>query len=212
MKNIGKKIWEKFKKMRWWAKLLIIFFLIAIILNVCCPNTMEQLAKESKEQKRIERQEKQREEKQQKQAETEEAERKKAEKLEEITNKKSTELVKDYRGHLSVESENIIEKIDRIKIKGNLWKNATYAAYSDEVIHDKDDNEYAYSFMATGEYEEKKTGKLRNFIILIGYKNAEALEKANGTCLYYLSEAGSNVNNLAEEDDTITKLLETLGE
>lgn len=139
----------------------------------------------------------------------EEAENKQA-----ISENKENEASKDKeydrKNTTKVIAQSIIEEqIEKQRMKGFAPSaDFTVAKYSDEPIKDKDGNEYPVSYMVSGQYEEKGSGALRDFVMCIAYKSEEDLDN-NGTgyCLQYLNQdTNKYFNNVAKEDDIFEKL------
>lgn len=103
----------------------------------------------------------------------------------------------------------IEEKIEKQRMKGFApSSNFTVAKYSDKPIKDNDGNEYPISYMVSGQYEEKGTGALRDFVMCIAYKSEDDLDnKGYGYCLQYVNQdTNKYFNNVAKEDDIFEKL------
>ena len=83
------------------------------------------------------------------------------------------------------------------------------AKYSDKPIKDQDGNEYPISYMVSGQYEEKGSGALRDFVICIAYKSQDDIDNFNGYCLQYINQDTNKYFNIvAKEDDILEKLKE----
>lgn len=85
----------------------------------------------------------------------------------------------------------------------------TTAVYSEDTVKDQAGNEFPYSFMASGRYEEKGTGALRDFVMTLGYSDDKALDKGNASCIQYINDdTGNYINVMDPEDDVILQMLE----
>ena len=108
-----------------------------------------------------------------------------------------------------VVAENLIEEtIEKQRMKGLAPSaNFTVAKYSDKPIKDQDGNEYPLSYMVSGQYEEKGTGALRDFVMCIAYKSEEDLNNYQGYCLQYINQdTNKYFNVVSKEDDILEKL------
>lgn len=112
---------------------------------------------------------------------------------------------------LMTAAEYFVEEYEKQRIKG--MKINTTAVYSEDIVRDQSGQEFPYSFMIVGRYEERGNGALRDFVMTIGYKDAESYDKGLGSCIQYINEdTGAYINVMDPEDDAIVKLLESLGE
>lgn len=104
----------------------------------------------------------------------------------------------------------IEEKIEKQRMKGLAPSyNFNVVVYNSEPIKDLDGNEYPLSYMVSGQYEEKGTGALRDFMMCIGYKSKEDVENSTGYCLQYINQdTNKYYNNVAKEYDVLEKLKE----
>ena len=139
----------------------------------------------------------------------EEAENKQA-----ISESKENEVDKNKEHNREITTQTLAqtiieEKIEKQRMKGFApSSDFTVAKYSNDPIKDQDGNEYPISYMVSGQYEEKGSGALRDFVMCIAYKSEEDLDN-NGTgyCLQYLNQdTNKYFNNVAKEDDIFEKL------
>ena len=110
-----------------------------------------------------------------------------------------------------VVAQNLIEeKIEKQRMKGFApSSDFVVAKYSDKPIKDQDGNEYPISYMVSGQYEEKGSGALRDFVICIAYKSQADIDDFNGYCLQYINQDTNKYFNIvAKEDDILEKLKE----
>lgn len=108
-----------------------------------------------------------------------------------------------------VVAQNLIEeKIEKQRMKGFApSSDFVVAKYSDKPIKDQDGNEYPISYMVSGQYEEKGSGALRDFVICIAYKSQTDIDNFNGYCLQYINQDTNKYFNIvAKEDDILEKL------
>lgn len=104
----------------------------------------------------------------------------------------------------------IEEKIEKQRMKGFAPSHSfNVVVYNSEPIKDQDGNEYPLSYMVSGQYEEKGTGAIRDFMMCIGYKSKEDVENSTGYCLQYINQdTNKYYNNVAKEYDVLEKLKE----
>ena len=104
----------------------------------------------------------------------------------------------------------IEEKIEKQRMKGFAPSHSfNVVVYNSEPIKDQDGNEYPLSYMVSGQYEEKGTGAIRDFMMCIGYKSKEDVDNYKGYCLQYINQdTNKYYNNVAKEYDVLEKLKE----
>ena len=67
--------------------------------------------------------------------------------------------------------------------------------------------------MITGRYEEKGSGALKDFIMTLGFKDVEQLEKGLASCIQYINDdTGHNINVMKPEDDVLLKMMNMFNE
>lgn len=129
----------------------------------------------------------------------------------EAKNKQDSTNSKEYNRELTTQvlAQTIIEEqIEKQRMKGfSPSSKFIVVKYSDKPIKDQDGNEYPISYMVSGQYEEKGTGALRDFIMCIAYKSEDDLDnKGYGHCLQYVNQdTNKYFNNVAKEDDIFEK-------
>ena len=104
----------------------------------------------------------------------------------------------------------IEETIEKQRMKG-FAPSAYFSVvrYSNNPIKDQDGNEYPISYMVSGEYEEKGSGAIREFLMCIAYRSQTDVDNFNGYCLQYVNaDTNKYFNIVAKEYDVLEKLYE----
>lgn len=79
--------------------------------------------------------------------------------------------------------------------------------YDEDPVTDVDGSSYEYNYIVTGQYEEKGSGAIREFYMILGFDSVEDIEDGHGTVLQYVNaDTGTIYNILSEEDDPLVKL------
>lgn len=128
---------------------------------------------------------------------------------EETQEEKNQKFVKKHQAMVKVMAESFIEDLEKQRIKIRIGDIDTIV-YSSNIVRDRNDKEYPYTFFSMGKYEEKGTGALKEFYMVQGYEDEKALEDGPVTLLQYENpDTGTNINNINPEDDLFLKLEET---
>lgn len=113
-----------------------------------------------------------------------------------------------FKVNIMTSSDWFIEEYEKQKIRKNKFD---MSVYSTDTIKDQSGVEFPYSFMVTGRYEEKGSGALKDYVMTLGFKDAQGLEDGKAFCIQYLNDdTGTYVNVMDPEDDAIMKMLELL--
>lgn len=97
------------------------------------------------------------------------------------------------RGELQVIAQNHITDQEMQKIKGS--HNFNVKTYSYDPVK-ADGKEYKYSFIVEGQYEEKGSGKLQNFTMILGCNDLKELDEAKADILKYQNTTGTIIDNM----------------
>lgn len=114
-----------------------------------------------------------------------------AQSVEEEQNK--DKLTSKTRGELQVIAQNHIEQQEMQKIKGSY--NFNVKTYSYDPVK-ADGQEYKYSFIVEGQYEEKGNGKLQNFTMVLGCNDLDELNDFKADILKYQNTTGTMIDNM----------------
>lgn len=99
---------------------------------------------------------------------------------------KADEAAKDYRAEMQVIAQQYIENQIMHKIKSAAG--FTVGVYHYEP-YDANGKTYKYTFMVQGQYEEKGTGNLGNFQMILGTNDTEELKNLQADVLEYSNTA-----------------------
>lgn len=127
------------------------------------------------------------------------------EKIEENKN-----FLDENKVYVQTASQSFVEDAEMKKIKGfapsSSWQ---VSIYSNEEIKDLDGNSYPYSFRIAGRYEEKGTGNLYDFLMILAYKTESDIKNVKANCIQYLNTTNGNYyNNIVDEDNDLLKMEE----
>lgn len=114
-----------------------------------------------------------------------------AQSVEEEQNK--DKVTSKTRGELQVIAQNHIEQQEMQKIKGSY--NFNVKTYSYDPVK-ADGQEYKYSFIVEGQYEEKGNGKLQNFTMVLGCNDLDELNDFKADILKYQNTTGTMMDNM----------------
>lgn len=114
-----------------------------------------------------------------------------AQSVEEEQNK--DKLTSKTRGELQVIAQNHIEQQEMQKIKGSYNFNVKTYSYDPTKANGQ---EYKYSFIVEGQYEEKGNGKLQNFTMVLGCNDLKELDEAKADILKYQNTTGTMMDNM----------------
>lgn len=128
-----------------------------------------------------------------------------------MSKKDPQQLLEDtsFKVNIRTATRYFIEEYEKQKIK-KLQMNSV-AVYSGDVVKDQGGNEFPYSFMVAGRYEEKGNGALRDFIMTIGYHDDKSLEDGIASCIQYVNDDTQKYINVMDPDnDILLKIMESI--
>ncbi|WP_130819128.1 hypothetical protein [Anaerococcus vaginimassiliensis] len=124
--------------------------------------------------------------------------------------KEKKNFLDENKVYVQTASQNFVEEAEMKKLKGfapsSSWQ---VSMYSGEEIKDLDGNSYPYSFRIAGRYEEKGTGNLYDFLMVLAYKTESDIKDVKANCLQYLNTTNGNYyDNIVDEDNDLLKMEE----
>lgn len=192
------------------ARAFVGFFVITIVAGMILPGpTEEEIAQqEAEEQAEQQQKEEKKQEKEREKEERKQVQQESEDESGESSEVTAAELMKlgGFEARIRTATKYFIEEYDLHRVKKLRLEEVV--VYSSEVIRDQAGNEFPYSYLVKGRYEEKQTGALHDFYMTLVYKNAEKVRKGEASCIQYLNPTKrTNINHMNSEDDIFKDLL-----
>lgn len=114
----------------------------------------------------------------------------------------TTKEFEEASGFIKSVAKKFAENQEMKKLKfGVLDSNLSHKIYSDKPIHDQAGNEFKYSYLVGGQFEDKQ-GNLGNSVMVVGFDSIEQVKNLEGYLLLYVcQETGTYFNVLADADN-----------